>query len=55
MADFADFQQVDEGGDLSFNVKPDEDPFAGAMGGVQMNAQSAAGDLGAFAAPVAMP
>ena len=38
MADFADFQQVDEGADLSFNVKADADPFAEAMGGVQMNA-----------------
>ena len=47
MADFADFQQVDS----NTNV----DPFAGAMGGMQMNAQVDMGDLGAFAAAPALP
>jgi len=56
MADFADFQQVDEGGDLGdfTNSQPtNEDPFASAMGGMTMNSQPAGfdEDLGAFAAP----
>ena len=56
MADFADFQQVDEGGDLGnfTNAAPaNDDPFASAMGGMMMSSQPGdmGADLGAFAAP----
>ena len=52
MADFTDFQQVDEGGDLGNFAADGSDPFASAMGGMEMNSQpNMDGDLGAFAAP----